>query len=109
MELEKLIKDTGIELIKIDVTQYIKDTFFAVDLKNNPNGSFSFELKDNTNPAVSQNIINYKGTGILNNGSINLLNIEFYHDFTYKTLDTVSPTKMVYNIKIIEDLILIWI
>jgi hypothetical protein len=109
MELEKLINQLGIELIEIDVTKYIEDTFFVVDFKNYPNGSFKFELKDSLNPAVPQNIINYEGTGILNNGSINLLNIEFYHDFTYKTLDTVAPTKMVYNIERIENLILSWI
>ena len=73
MELEKLIKDAGIELMKIDVTQYIKDTFYMAKLRPHEHGSFSFELSDSENHASAGNLINYYGSGICNNGQMTSL------------------------------------
>ena len=105
MELEKLIKDAGIELMKIDVTQYIKDTFYMAKLRPHEHGSFSFELSDSENHASAGNLINYYGSGICSNGQISGLHIEFSHDFTYKLEDTFKVTECVYFFKEIEDLI----
>jgi hypothetical protein len=110
MELEDILENMGIELIEIDVTKYILDTFFRVDFKTYENGSFTFELKNNENPSVPSNVINYRGSGIVNGNYINGLNIEFYHDnFTYIKDNSTEATKMTYRIAAIEELILTYL
>jgi hypothetical protein len=104
--MKELELPTGIELMKIDVTQYIKDTFHRANLISYPNGSFIFKLEDSINPAVPNNFISYRGSGILNGSYISGLNIEFYHDLTYTNGKTLEMTECVYQIDEIEDLIL---
>jgi hypothetical protein len=100
---------TGIELVSIDVTQYIKDTFYLVDLRPQRHGSFIFELKDSESPTTSDNFINYYGSGICDDGQISGLNIEFYHDLNYRSGGELKETKCVYEIKEIENLILCYL
>ena len=98
------LKNAGIELMKIDVTQYLIEKLKLADFNPFPNGSWVFSLENK--------IIDFQGGFIAENGQIKGLHIEFYHDFTYQEKDsengeiTHHSTECVFFWKDIENEIL---
>ena len=98
------LQNAGIEFMKIDVTQYLIEKLKLAEFNPFPNGSWVFSLENE--------LIDFEGGFISENGEIKGLNIEFYHDFTYQEKDpengkiTHHQTECVFFWKDIENEIL---
>lgn len=107
------LQNTGIELIKIDVTKYLISSFYKAKLTNPTPYSFKLELEDSVHPAVPGNLINYIITGDIFEGN-RIFNIttRFCHDLTYSEKDPETKeiihheTECVFNWAEIEKEIL---
>lgn len=103
MNLEDL-QNTGIELMKIDVTQYLIENLKLAVFNSFPNGSWVFSLEGQ--------LIDFEGSFIASNREIKGLNIDFFHDFTFQEKDpenvniTHYPTECVFFWKDVENEIL---
>lgn len=103
IDLSDLI-NLGIELMKIDVTQYLIEKLKLAEFNPFPNGSWVFSLEGQ--------LIDFEGSFIASNGEIKGLNIEFYHDFNYQVKDpengkiTHHSTECVFFLKDVENEIL---
>lgn len=95
------IQNLGIELMKIDVTNYLMRHLNFAEFNDFPNGSYVFSIEDE--------LITFEGSFIEDNNEIKGLSIEFYHDFTYTEEDpengniTHIPTECVFFYKAVEN------
>lgn len=95
------IAKLGIELMKIDITNYLLEKLPLVSFRPFPNGSYVFSLEDQ--------LIDFEGSFMAENGEIKGLYFEFTHDFTYVEKDpetgnvTYCVTECVFFQKDIEE------